>query len=156
MIAGMITTTIKAQYCGGPVPVISIYTTLDRSTDLGIGGEIGSMNEDSRWSYFGGVLLSIKTPETLKREKEISKPGETVYRQDLSVYMKGSFRLYKSDQSSFHAVSSVELNMRSQLDIKAGMRILLPVTDRVALSAEPVYSYRKRDVTGRIGLVIGL
>lgn len=155
-VALLLTTTAMAQVCGGPVPVVSIYTTFDKQTTFGLGGEVGILRDDSPWGYAGGVLFSIKTPQALQLEKAGAQTKESIYPYDLSIYMKGSFRLFRSERTSFHAVSLAEINTRSELDVKSGIRLLLPISDRVALSAEPLYSAKKQSVTGRVGISIAL
>jgi hypothetical protein len=154
MIAVAITTTTNAQQCGGPVPVLSIYTTLDRNASFSIGSEFGSMNEESPWSYFGGILFTIKNEPSWNLEKQQAKAQEIKYQSDLTIYMKGGFRLFRSDIISIHAVVGAEMDSRSRFDVKPGVRFLFPVGDRVALSAEPLYSPRNRNVTGRVGFTI--
>jgi hypothetical protein len=153
----LITLTITSKtfaQCGGPVPVVSIYTVLDRGTSLGLGAEIGCMNDDSPWGYYGGVVFTIQDPEG--QVKQSLQNTASPYPYDLSIYMKGSYRLFRSERTSIHLVTSAEIDTKSNLDLKSGVRLILPVSDRVAISSEALYSARNQKVTGKLGITIAL
>jgi hypothetical protein len=66
--------------------------------------------------------------------------------------MKGSYRLFRSERTSIHVVTSGEIDLSSNLDLKSGVLLILPVSDKVALCSEALYSARSQKLTGKLGI----
>lgn len=135
----IISSSLQAQKCSGPVPVVSVYYPIEKGMKYGIGLEAGNLGGDSPFGLFAGF--------NVQKKSELYQKQDSSYAYDLksSFYIKGTFRITRIENAvSLYAIAAPQVSLEKGLEFQPGFRVVFPVGQKLALGVEPMFSLKER------------
>lgn len=109
------------------------YTIIQKGFKWIAGAETGRWQgeADSRFSFFGGLYLG-------KYKDTITKTGKIQGNSTFALYEKTQVRIVPN---FLYAVASPEIVDFNHFEFRAGLRITLPLTQKIGIGIEPGYAF---------------
>jgi hypothetical protein len=127
------------QKCYDPSSsILTAYYTYTPNSKFAVGLEAGKLNDISPLGIFGGVTFQSMNEKFMKQDS-------TNTDQFISnVYFKGTYRISRIENVlSAFVVASAHYSVQSGFDLQPGFRFIVPVSSRVGLGMEPLYSIKQ-------------
>ena len=134
---------LSAQYdkCAPVVSIVSLYYSAEAHTKFGGGFEAGMQGIESPFGILAGFRFQ-------KMSDKYFKTDSASFNLKSSLYLKGMMRLNQpTGRGSVLMVAAPELSVQTGFDLKAGARVMLPISGRKAMGIEPLYSVRHRTIS---------
>jgi hypothetical protein len=128
-----------SQQCTDPASsILTAYYTYTPNSKFAMGLEAGRLNNISPLGIFGGVTFQLANEKYLKKDSANSNDFIS------NVYFKGTYRLTRIDNVvSAFVVASSHFSVQTGFDLQPGFRFIVPVSGRVGLGCEPLYSIKQ-------------
>jgi hypothetical protein len=126
------------QRCDEPAGLISAYFTLSTNNGSGVGIEGGMLDPSSPIGLFLGCTYII--------ERDNKEMTELAFRQNEFpvFYLKAVCRVLRIENKiSAFIVASPQLGFQSKFDFRPGVKLFAPLSERVAIEFEPLYSLKQ-------------
>jgi len=127
-----------SQQCTDPASILSAYYSYSPNSKFGMGIEAGKLDNESPLGIFAGCNFQLLNQRYQKSDTTIASDMLS------NIYFKGSYRLSRIENIvSIFAVASPQFSLQSGFDLQAGIRLIFPLSGRMGLGLEPVYSVKQ-------------
>ena len=128
-----------AQPCDQPAGLISAYYFHGIKHGSVFGIEVGVVDD----AFPLGLILGCNY--TLHKADEIEESPDNTHNDFANFYLKGIFRIARIDnRMSTFLVASPQLSFYSKFNFQSGIKIILPVSERLAFQFEPLYTLKQK------------
>lgn len=124
--------------CSEPSSILSAYYSYAPNSKFGMGIEAGKLNSKSPWGVFAGCNFQLFNEQYRKTDTAISDNMVT------RIYFKGTYRVTRIEHVlSFFVVASPQYSLQTGFDLQAGTKFIFPLSDKMAIGTEPLYSIKQ-------------
>jgi hypothetical protein len=128
----------SSQQCTDPASILSAYYSYAPNSKFGIGIEAGKLSSESPLGIFAGCTFQLYNDRHMKTDTTVSDDMVS------NIYFKGAYRLTRIENVlSVFVVASPQYSLQSGFDLQAGTRFIFPLSGRMGIGVEPVYSIRQ-------------
>jgi hypothetical protein len=112
---------------------VTIYHTLQTGPGMGFGVEAGKWKKDAgKFSYFLGT--EVLWGSSQENNGKTTTRSKTVV---ISFYVKGQYKL----ANRLYVIAQPELVNLTNLELRSGIRYVLPITKTMGVGLEPGYAF---------------
>jgi hypothetical protein len=134
--------TLKSQNCDlckiPSFPSLTVYQVFQTGHGMGFGVEAGNWKKDSgHFSYFVGTNLVWANNNNIN-----SKSNASTNQALLSFYFKGQYKI----TSHLYVIAAPGIVNLSYMEMQAGFRYVIPITQVVAIGVEPAYAFSQKQL----------
>jgi hypothetical protein len=133
---------LKSQSCDlckiPAFPSLTIYQAFQTGHGMGFGVEAGNWKKDAgHFSYFIGTSM-VWTNTTKTSTKTNTGTNQTM----LTFYLKGQYKI----TSHLYVIAAPGIVNLSYLEMQAGFRYVIPITQVIAIGVEPAYAFGQKQM----------
>jgi hypothetical protein len=127
-----------SQQCTDPASILSAYYSYAPNSRFGVGIEAGKLSSESPLGIFAGCTFQLYNERQKKTDTTVSDDMVS------NIYFKGAYRLTRIENIlSVFVVASPQYSLQSGFDLQAGTRLIFPLSGRVGIGIEPLYSMKQ-------------
>ena len=128
------------QSCDQPAGLISVYYNYGLNHASGIGIEAGIVDD----LFPLGLIIGSNY---IKQKKNNTTESSELRQNDFAnFYLKAIARILRVENKiSCFIVASPQLSLLSEFDFQSGFKIFLPLSERMAVQVEPLYSLKQKN-----------